>query len=110
MRLARCPGAPEWAPCRPLRLQLGGPVVLSPRMQRLAADHRALRAVYSGHPRVQVEPLGALPPSRYRITFRIPGLRLENGTPVATHHHVVEVQLPLEYPRGQPYCAALTPI
>jgi ubiquitin-protein ligase len=84
--------------------------VLSPRMQRLAADHRALRAVYSGHPRVHVEPLGALPPSRYRVTFRIPGLRLEKGTPVATEHHVVEIQLPLEYPRGQPYCAALTPI
>ena len=79
-------------------------------MHRLAADYRALRALYSGHPHVRVEPLGAEPPSRYRLTFRVPGLRLDKGTPVLTDNHVVEIQLPLEYPRGQPYCAALTPI
>jgi hypothetical protein len=79
-------------------------------MKRLAADHRALRAAYSGHPHVHVEPLGALPPSRYRVRFRVPGLRLERGKPVITDHHMVEIQLPVDYPRGQPYCGALTPI
>jgi ubiquitin-protein ligase len=84
--------------------------VASPRLRRLAADYQAMRAEYSGHPHVSVQPLGPAPPEGYRITYQLTGLRLDGNTPVRTHHHVVEIRLPLTYPREQPHCVPLTPI
>jgi ubiquitin-protein ligase len=74
------------------------------------ADHESLRGVYSGHPNVLVEPLGPLPPESYRVTYTLPGLTLRGESPVQTDRHVVEIRLPLGYPRDQPYCVAVTPI
>lgn len=82
----------------------------SPRLRRLAADHQALRADFSGHPAVHIEGLGSPPPEVYRVEYRIPGLALEGDTPVRLETHQVEIHLPAGYPREQPYCVPLTPI
>jgi ubiquitin-protein ligase len=82
----------------------------SPRLRRLAADWSAIRGEFSGHPHVRVEPVGALPPEAYRITYLVPGLVLQGETPVPAHQHVCEIRLPLGYPREQPYCVPLTPL
>lgn len=82
----------------------------SPRLRRLASDHEALRADFSGHPAVQIEAVGSLPPEVYRIEYRIPGLVLEGDTPVRVEAHQVEIHLPAGYPREQPYCVPLTPV
>jgi len=74
------------------------------------ADYESLRAVYSGHPHVLVEPLGPLPPESYRVTYTVPGLSLHGEAPVQVDRHVVEIRLPLGYPRDQPYCVAVTPV
>src|SRR3954447_19550380 len=84
--------------------------MLSPRNRRLLADYDDVRARFSGHPHVHVEPLGGLPPESYRVTFEVRGLQLDGGRPVVTHRHVCELRLSLNYPRVQPYCVAKTPI
>lgn len=82
----------------------------SPRLRRLAADYEALRSEFSGHPAVRVQPIGQLPPERYVVDYRIPGLVLNGNTPEHSELHRVEIQLPAGYPREQPYCVPLTPI
>lgn len=83
----------------------------APRLRRLAADYEAVRAEFSGHPHVHVEPLGGhLPPENYRVTYRVRGLRLNGNQPVAVDEHKVEIKLPLRYPRDKPLCLALTPV
>jgi ubiquitin-protein ligase len=81
-----------------------------PRLRRLAADYNALRAEYSGHPNIRVEPITPAPPEAYRITYGLVGLQLQGDTPVRANHHVVEIRLPANYPREQPHCVPLTPV
>src|SRR3954466_1490883 len=83
---------------------------MNPRLRRLAADYEAVRAEFSGHPHVSVEPVGPLPPEAYRVTYRVQGLRLNGETPVTVGVHQAEFRLPLGYPREQPYCAPLTAV
>jgi len=83
----------------------------APRLRRLAADYEAVRAEFSGHPHVHVEPLGAnRPPESYRVTYRVRGLRLNGNQPEPVDMHQVEIKLPLRYPRDKPLCLALTPV
>lgn len=82
----------------------------SPRLRRLAADYEAVRAAFSGHPTVDVVPLGPSPPESYRVTFAVKGLVLQGDVPAEVARHVCEIRLPLGYPRDQPLCVPLTPI
>lgn len=83
----------------------------SPRLRRLAADYEAVRAEFSGHPHIRVEPLGPQrPPEAYRVHYRVRGLMLEGDTPKILDQHSIEVQLTLDYPREKPYVRPLTPI
>lgn len=83
----------------------------APRTRRLAADYESVRGQFSGHPHVHVEPLGPQwPPEAYRVIYRVRGLRLDGSQPVAANEHVVEIQLPLGYPRDKPVVLALTPV
>ena len=83
---------------------------MSPRMRRLLADWEAVRAEFSGHPLVSVEPLGPTPPDKYKVTFRLTGVALQGENPVHVAHHECEIHLPIGYPREQPLVLPLTPI
>jgi ubiquitin-protein ligase len=83
----------------------------APRLRRLAADYEAVRAEFSGHPHVHVEPIGpARPPEAYRLTLRVRGLRLNGNQPVSVDEHQLEIRLPMSYPREKPLCTPLTPV
>jgi ubiquitin-protein ligase len=84
--------------------------VTSPRLRRLAADYDAVRTEYSGHPHLSVHPLGPLPPTAYRVEFRLRGLVLNGATPAVVTQHAVEIRLALGYPREQPLVLPLTPL
>lgn len=84
--------------------------MLNPRQRRLVADYEAIRAEFAGHAHVRVEPIGHLPPEAYRITYKLDGLRLEGDQPVVANEHVVDLRLPLGYPREQPLATPETPI
>lgn len=75
---------------------------MGPRQRRLMADFEAIRAELAGHPHIRVEPLGVMPPERYRITYTLTSLRLDGDRPVPADEHVVDLVLPLGYPREQP--------
>jgi ubiquitin-protein ligase len=83
----------------------------APRLRRLSADYEAVRAEFSGHPHVHVEPLGPhRPPEAYRVTLRVRGLRLSGNQPVAVDEHQLEIRLPASYPREKPLCTPITPV
>jgi ubiquitin-protein ligase len=85
--------------------------VSAPRLRRLAADYESVRAEFSGHPHVRVEPLGPnRPPEAYRVALRVRGLRLDGNQPVPAEEHQVEIRLPQGYPREKPLCTPLTPL
>jgi ubiquitin-protein ligase len=84
---------------------------MNPRLRRLQSDYDLVREVFSGHPHVTIEPLGArLPPERYRIEFRLRGLYLSGERPCYRDIHHVEIALPLRYPAEKPYVTPLAPI
>ena len=79
----------------------------SPRLTRLENDYQALRNRFDGHPNITIEPLGAVPPEHYRITFNVDSLRLDpNNRPVVVASTVVDVDLPSGYPREKPHAVA----
>lgn len=79
----------------------------SPRIRRLTADYEQLRNRFDGHPSVRIDALGTVPPERYRITYDIPSLRLnEKNQPVVVHQTVVDIELPIDYPRSKPRAVA----
>src|SRR5207244_3745873 len=52
----------------------------------------------------------APPPERYQLEFRIRGLRQTADDLSVVKSHLVEIALPLNYPRMPPQCRMLTPI
>jgi ubiquitin-protein ligase len=84
---------------------------MNPRMRRLQSDWEEVRAAFSGHPHVTVQPSGPRqPPERYHVVFRLRGLWLDGHAPAYRDEHEVEILLPREYPSVKPYCVPLTPV
>jgi ubiquitin-protein ligase len=82
-------------------------VALSPRQKRLANDYELLRVRFDGNPNILVEPLGTVPPERYRITYQVPSLRIDaSNKPIINTVTVVDVELPMGYPRDKPRAVA----
>jgi len=80
------------------------------RLRRLQADYEKLRDYISRHPRLQMIQAEGTPPERYQVEFRIRGLRQKDDELVVVKSHMVEISLPLNYPRLPPQCRMLTPI
>ena len=80
----------------------------SPRINRLNSDYEKLRAQFDGHPFISIEPLGVVPPERYRVTYKVPSLRVDpSNRPIESALTVVEFQLPMGYPKEKPRAVAL---
>ncbi len=80
------------------------------RLRRLVADCENLRQYVRRHPRVRLIQSDGDPPERYQLEYRIRGLRKAGGELQEVDSHVVEVKLPLGYPRTPPQCRMLTPV
>jgi ubiquitin-protein ligase len=79
----------------------------SPRIRRLSNDYELLRSRFDGHSNISVEPLGTVPPERYRVTYRVPSLRLDaSNVPTVSSVTVVDFELPNSYPREKPLAVA----
>ena len=50
------------------------------------------------------------PPERYQLEFQIKGLREVDEQLQTVANHIVEISLPLSYPRLPPQCRMLTPV
>lgn len=80
------------------------------RLRRLTADHEKLKQYAARHPRVRLVQADGDPPDRYQIEYRLNSLRMVNDELQEVATHLVEVTLPLKYPRLPPQCRMLTPV
>jgi ubiquitin-protein ligase len=82
----------------------------SVRLRRLQADYQKLQDFVRRHPRVQLVQAQGDPPERYQLQFQVRSLRQKDDQLVVAKDHLVEISLPLNYPRVPPQCRMLTPI
>jgi hypothetical protein len=76
-------------------------------LTRLANDYDQIRARFDGHPAIRVDALGTVPPERYRVTYYVPSLRLDqNSRPIISETTVVDFDLPMGYPKEKPHAVA----
>ncbi len=80
------------------------------RLKRLYADYQKLKSYIQQHPRLQLIQAEGDPPERYQIEYQINSLRQKDEELDEVHSHMVEIALPLGYPRTPPQCRMLTPI
>ena len=80
------------------------------RLRRLHADFEKIQEYVNGHPRLQLIQADGSPPERYQLEYRIRGLRQSADELLFVKSHMVEVSLPVSYPRLPPQCRMLTPI
>jgi ubiquitin-protein ligase len=80
------------------------------RLRRLHADYEKIQEYVNGHPRLQLIQADGSPPERYQLEYRIRGLRQTADELLFVKSHMVEVSLPVSYPRLPPQCRMLTPI
>lgn len=85
---------------------------MSARLRRLFADYEKVRTEFAGHKYITVTPISGNPPEKYQVTYRLKGLRWDNGQnrPIVVSHHVAEIVLQQGYPREKPQCRLLTEI
>jgi predicted Zn finger-like uncharacterized protein len=80
------------------------------RLRRLQADYQKLQEYVRQHPRVELIQTAGTPPERYQLQYQIHSLRQKDDHLVTAKTHMVEITLPLGYPRTPPQCRMLTPI
>jgi ubiquitin-protein ligase len=80
------------------------------RLRRLQADYEKMQEYVNRHPRLQLIQAEGSPPERYQLEYRIRGLRQTADELSVVKSHMVEVSLPVSYPRMPPQCRMLTPI
>ncbi len=80
------------------------------RLKRLQADYEKLKEYVTRHPRLQLIRAEGTPPERYQLEYRIRSLRQTDDELAKVKSHMVEITLPLSYPRMAPQCRMLTPI
>jgi ubiquitin-protein ligase len=80
------------------------------RLRRLQADYEKLRAFLAQQPRIRLIQAQGTPPERYQFEFQIKGLRELDDQLQTVANHMVEIALPLSYPRLPPQCRMLTPV
>lgn len=84
---------------------------MNARLRRITADYEEIKKNFEGHKNIVVEPIGTEPAEKYKITYYINGIYLDEGGKVQTlNKHVVIITLHSEYPRYKPICAIETPI
>jgi predicted Zn finger-like uncharacterized protein len=80
------------------------------RLRRLTADHQRLSDYVRRHPRLRLIQSEGDPPERYQLEYQIKSLRMVGGELQPVQSHVVEIVLPLNYPRTPPQCRMLSPV
>jgi predicted Zn finger-like uncharacterized protein len=80
------------------------------RLRRLRADFDRLREYARQHPRLRLIQTEGDPPEKYQLEFQVRSLRMVGGDLQPVQSHLVEIALPLAYPRTPPQCRMLSPV
>jgi ubiquitin-protein ligase len=85
--------------------------VVNPRLRRLAADFDELQRRFNWQAALRIEPIGTMPPERYRVLYNVPTLRVDaENRPTIVHQTIVDLILPATYPREKPFAVSLDPV
>ncbi len=91
---------------------LSPPTDMTIRTRRLRRDYERIVAELSTSEFAEAKVLAGDPPNHYQVTYRLNGLawdeRSGSARPIA--EHIVDVFLPLGYPKQAPRCTMRTPI
>ena len=80
------------------------------RLRRLKADYERLSEYVRRHPRLKMIQVEGDPPERYQLEMQIKSIRMTGGELQPVQSHLVEIALPLAYPRTPPQCRMLSPV
>lgn len=80
------------------------------RLKRLTADAASLGDYVRRHPRLRLVTMDGDPPERYQLEFLVKSLRMKDDDLKMVKRHLVEINLPRNYPRTPPQCRMLTPV
>lgn len=80
------------------------------RLRRLTADFTQLDEYVKAHPRLRLIQAEGEPPEKYQLEYRIKSLRQVGEELQEVKSHIVEINLPRNYPRVSPQCRMLSPV
>jgi ubiquitin-protein ligase len=84
---------------------------MTPRLRRLDSDYKDLVNTFSGNAYIYIEPQGVMPPEKYHILYRVPALSRDNMNQIVVRQQtVVEITLPMGYPKEKPHAVSFDPI
>ncbi|NFI04079.1 FHA domain-containing protein [Clostridium botulinum] len=84
---------------------------MNARLRRIAADYEEIKKNFDSHKNIIVEPIGFEPAEKYKITYYINGIYLNEDNKIETlNKHIITITLHSEYPRYKPICTIETPI
>jgi ubiquitin-protein ligase len=84
---------------------------MTPRLRRLESDYKEILEAFTGSPYVYIEPQGLLPPEKYHVLYRVPALSRDNSNQIIVRNQtVIEINLPLGYPKEKPHAVSFDPI
>ncbi|MBN1046979.1 FHA domain-containing protein [Clostridium botulinum] len=84
---------------------------MNARLRRIAADYEEIKKNFDGHKNIIVEPIGYEPAEKYKVTYYINGIYLNEDNKIETlNKHIITITLHSEYPRYKPICTIETPI
>lgn len=73
------------------------------RLTRLKNDYEDIKKTFAKDKNVEIVAIGSAPAEKYRIVYKVPALhRDQDGNPVEVRNTVVDVELPMEYPKIAP--------
>jgi ubiquitin-protein ligase len=80
---------------------------MNPRLRRLENDYQEVRKRFDGDMRLKITPVGTNPPQQYQIIYSVPSLRINGNAPFIANNTVVNLTLPIGYPKDKPHAETL---
>lgn len=82
------------------------------RLRRLIADYENILYEFAGHKYIIIKPIEGNPPVRYRVIYKLKGLKLDTklNCPIESNYHEAEIYLHKDYPREKPQLKMITEI
>jgi ubiquitin-protein ligase len=83
---------------------------MSFRLDRLNADYIRVTQLFKDNPHIHIKSVRGNPPEQYVLEYNIKGIDQQGKDIVVKNSHLVEINLPRDYPRKEPLCRMLTSI
>ena len=83
---------------------------MSFRLDRLNADYIRVTQLFEDNPHIHINSVRGNPPEQYVLEYKIKGIDQQGKDIVVKNSHLVEINLPRDYPRKEPLCRMLTSI